>query len=455
MLDYNNLHPYQLRVVKALRNKNAAALFMRMGLGKTAVILTAAVESDAKKILVIAPLYVAESVWRQEAAKWKQLQHLKFSLCTGSLAKRRKALQSEADIYLINPENIKWLVEQYPGRKWPFDTVIVDESQRFKNPSTQRFIALKKIIPYTKRRYILSGTVNSKEGLGIWSQIYILDEGVRLGNTFGSYRDRYFNKIQRPAFTLYHYKKGASTTIMRKIKDIAFTMHTEDYLKLPPITITHLELPWPTKARKVYDKLKESGVLDVGGYKRGYPNEGVGVQALLQVCSGAIFKASDDLRPTEWVHVHNAKLDALDQLLEDTDENVVVAYHFRHDLERLQARFPEAKTVSPANVAAWNRGEIRLLLAQPISANTGLNLQQGGRTIVWFTPTWDLDQYVQMNARLHRQGQELPVNVYHLSMEGSVELVVSKTLGRKEKVEENLFDYLKRTSCFFQTPRLL
>lgn len=415
MLSRSDLHGYQNKGVDFIITEKRSFLALDLGLGKTATSLTAIADlldsCAVERVLVIAPLRVANSVWWQEAGKWKHLQHLRVSVCTGNERKRMAALHADADIFVINRENVPWLVEHY-GQCWPFDCVVIDESSSFKNPSAQRVKALKKVAPLTEYMWLLSGTPTSNGLMDLWAQMYMVDFGQRLGRTVTSYRQRFF-KQDYSGFS-YTLMDGSADKIHALVADKMLSMKVEDYLDMPDrIDITwSVEIPafvldqYQTFEKQLLAELPDGEVVTA-------MNAAVLANKLLQWCNGAVITDAAG----NWSELHTAKLEALAEIVEDNPgENLLVAYNYRADLARLQARFPEAVTLGKEQsvIDDWNAGKIKMLLAQPASAGHGLNLQQGGSVIVWFGLNWSLELYQQFNGRLHRQGQSKPVRVIHL-----------------------------------------
>ena len=444
MLSRKNLHDYQNRSVQFIKDKERCALFLDMGLGKTTSTLTAASdlidEFAVNKVLVIGPLRVANSVWKQESEKWSHLKHLKVSVCTGPEKARRAALHREADVYVINRENIVWLVELY-GKKWPFDMVVVDESSSLKNPSTKRFKALKKILPYTNHMVLLTGTPSPNSLMDLWSQMYLVDFGERLGRTVTGYRQRFFEQD----FMGYNWKirQGSDDKIHALLADRVISMSAEDYLDMPDRIGIEALVSLPPKALAQYKQLEKTLLAELD---TGEEIEAVSAAALankmLQFSNGAAYY--DEHK--NWAEVHSAKIDALGEIVEDNPkENILVAYNYKFDLERLQKRFPNAVVLDKqqSTIDGWNRGEIPMLLAHPASAGHGLNLQSGGSMIVWFGLNCSLELYQQFNGRLHRQGQTKPVRIVHIVAEDTIDQRVLSVLSDKDATQSSLLKSLK------------
>lgn len=442
MRSRNDLHDYQKTAVKFIKYKKRCALILDLGLGKTVTTLTALSDlSDSfavDKILIIAPLRVANSVWQQEAAQWAHLKHLKVSICTGSEKERIESLRKDADVYVINRENVVWLVNLYQKR-WPFDCVVIDESSSFKSASSARFKALKKVLKLTEYMILLSGTPAPNGLLDLWSQVYLIDFGLSLGRTMRDYKQRFFESdYMGYKFTP---RANAEEAIQQLIKPVMLSMSANDYLTMPERIdlIEHVNLP--SSVKKDYAKFEKQLFLDLGEHEIEAINAAVLSGKLLQWANGAVYVDENQ----HYAVVHDAKLDALEELLEVTNENVLLAYNFKSDLERLLKRFPDAVQLdkNPTTVTRWNDGQIKLLLAHPASAGHGLNLQYGGSLIVWFGLNWSLELYQQFNGRLHRQGQQKPVRIVHIVADGTIDERVIKVLAKKDATQKDLLLAIK------------
>lgn len=445
MLSRHNLHEYQQRGVEFIKSEKRCFLCLDMGLGKTATTLTALFDLidsfSVSKVLVVSPLRVAKSVWPKEPSQWSHLKDLRVSVVTGNERQRMAALQQDADIYSINRENVVWLVELL-GKKWPFDCVVIDESSSFKNPSSKRFRALKRVLPNTEHMVLLTGTPSPNSLLDLWAQCYLVDFGMALGRTITGYKQRFFEQD----YMGYNWtiKEGSDKTIHNLIRPFTLSMSGKDYLELPKRIDLVEKLSLPPKAMKDYLEFEKELLLELDD---GEEIEAVNAAALagklLQWCNGAVY--TDEAR--NWSQVHKVKLDALDELVECNDEPMLVAYNFKSDLARIKDRFPDAVVLDkdPETIERWNRGEIRMLLAHPASAGHGLNLQKGGSLIVWFGLSWSLELYQQFNARLYRQGQGKPVRIVHLIAEGCIDERVMQVLDGKDKTQRRLLNALKPT----------
>lgn len=437
-------HDYQKVAIEKIIENEAYALLLDMGLGKTVSTLTAINllkydYFDIDKVLVIAPKRVAEDTWTREVAKWEHLQHLTVSKVLGSEAQRRKALQREADIYVINRENVEWLVNFY-GKKWPFDMIVIDELSSFKNPTSKRFRALRKVRPLSKRVVGLTGTPAPNSLIDLWSQIYLIDRGERLEKTFTAYKRKYF--IQDP-YRVYKIdlKEGAEDQIYGLIDDICLSMKAKDYLKnLPEAVMNIVEVDITPKERELYKKLERDYVLEFADGDIVASTAAVLSNKLLQLSSGAAYNDNDGVQ-----HIHNAKLDALEEIVEGAQgQPILVFYNFKHDLERIKTRFKQAVEIGDSTtIEKWNNGEIPILLAHPASAGHGLNMQDGGHIIVWYGLNWSLELYLQANARLHRQGQKETVIIHHLVLKDSIDERVLSVLQGKEEQQEALMEAVK------------
>lgn len=402
---------------------------------------------EIRKVLVIAPKRVAEDTWTREAAKWDHLQELVISPVLGSVKDRTAALDRDADLYVIGRDNVVWLVEFLQKRKkgWPFDMIVIDELSSFKNPQAKRFRALRKAIPCVSRVVGLTGTPSPNGLMDLWAEIYLLDQGERLGRTIGWYRDEFFRPGMRNGYTVYKWepRRGAQQEIEKRISDICISMSAKDYLQLPERIDNVIPVRLSESEKKLYDQMEEDQLLQMGEDETVVALNAAAVMSkLLQIANGSVY-----LETGAPVRIHERKAEALEEIVDTTAEPVLVFYSFRHDLDTIQRRIPDARTLNgPEDIAAWNRGEIRVLLAHPASVGYGLNLQEGGHVIVWYGLTWSLELYQQANARLHRQGQEKPVIVHHLITEGTVDEQVLRALQAKDTSQAALLAALKERS---------
>lgn len=433
-------HPYQEYAIKRILDTPHIGLFLDMGLGKTVSALTAVDKLindrfEVRRVLVIAPLRVAKLTWAAEVDKWDHLS-LKVTKVLGGESKRLQALAENADIYVINRENVPWLVDLYKGKRWPFDMVIIDESSSFKNPRSLRFRALRKVLPQIKRMVLLTGTPSPRSLMDLWPQLYLLDRGERLGRTLTAYRSEYFRPGKSNGFTVFEWlpNKDAQEKIHKAIGDICVSMSAADWLDIPEKMDNIIEVELPTKARKIYDTLKRDYAITIQQDDITAVNAAVLTGKLLQVANGALYH--DDKTYTE---IHKAKIDALKELAESATTPVIVFYWLKSDLERLKKEFPKARTLEDEkDLADWNSGKIDMLLLHPSSAGHGLNLQAGGHTIIWFGLTWSLELYQQANARLHRQGQRSSVIVHHILAKDTMDERVLKALQEKRMGQDSL-----------------
>lgn len=444
MLSRDDLHSYQRKAVDFILSEERCMLALEMGLGKSVSTLTAICDMldgfTASKVLVIAPLRVANSVWAQETRLWEHLNHLRVSVCTGPEKARRAALSVDADVYVINRENVMWLAQNY-GKNWPFDTVVIDESSSFKNSSSKRFKALRKMLPQIERMVLLTGTPSPNGLMDLWSQMYLIDYGERLGRTLTGYKQRFFE----PDFMGYKFslRSGADETIHRLVSDKVIHMSADDYLDLPDRIDIVQRVIMPASAMSDYKDFERTMLAELDdGETVEATTAAVLANKLLQWSNGAMYTDQNG----NWSETHVAKLDALAEIIEDNPgENILVAYNYQSDLARLLKRFPQAKQLDKKQetIDAWNRGETPLLLAHPASAGHGLNLQKGGALCVWFGLNWSLEYYQQFNARLHRQGQDRPVRIAHIVCEGTIDERVLSVLRDKDAVQGNLLSALK------------
>ena len=391
---------------------------------------------EIDKFLVIAPLRVAETVWKQESANWEHTEHLDFAICTGAVKDRVKALNQDATVTVINRENIPWLVKYY-GKKFPFKMIVIDESSSFKNPSSKRFRALKSIRKYLERCVLLTGTPASNGYIDLWSQFYLLDGGDRLGYTVGAYRRSYFT-VDHFGYT-YTIKDGAMQKIEQKIKDITMSLDPDEYANLPENIYSVMSNKLSGDLLKQYKKFEKDALLAVGSDTLTAVSAAVLTNKLLQFSGGAVYDEDKKVH-----HFHDLKFDTLDEIIEaNPDENLLVAYNYKHELERLMTRYPDAVVMDKKGEAvdAWNRGEIKMMLVHPKGASHGLNLQHGGRILVWFSSTFSLEEYQQMNKRLHRQGQKNIVLTIHITV-GEIEDRVARVLSTKDVTQAQLLKAL-------------
>lgn len=441
-------HDYQKYSIDKIINNKQAGLFLDMGMGKTISTLTAVSELmhnyfDVQKTLVIAPLRVAKYTWPEEIEKWSHINYLKISRVIGTQKQRLKALEEKADIYIINRENVVWLVEHYKS-KWPFDMVVIDELSSFKSNTSKRFRALRKVRPLIKRIVGLTGTPTPNGLIDLWPQMYLLDQGERLGKTITGYRERYFipGRSDPSRHIVYDWvpKKHAEERIYEKIGDICVSMKSIDYLDLPERVDHEVKIELSKKAREKYNQLEKDLLLPFSDGDVVADSAAILSNKLLQLSNGAVYDENEQVQ-----YIHDDKLDALEELIEQANgKPVLVFYNFRHDLKRLQERFKDAVHLqTDKDYRKWNKGEIPILLTHPASAGHGLNMQDGGNIIIWFGLTWSLELYQQANARLHRQGQKKTVHVYHIIADDTVDERVMKALQNKTLTQDELMEAVK------------
>lgn len=441
----NDLHYYQQFCVAFIQEHPVSAIFLDCGMGKTVITLTALNDLlfdsfEAHRVLVIAPLRVAYISWPDEFGKWEHLSELKYSLAVGTDAQRRAALMKPADIYIINRENVEWLVTR-SGLPFDYDTVVVDELSSFKNHQAKRFRALMKVRPAVKRIIGLTGTPSSNGLMDLWAEFRLLDLGRRLGRFIGQYRSTFFEPDKRNGQVIFSYKPkpGAEEAIYKQISDISISMKGSDYLKLPELVMNEVPVRMSEDEMRHYQTMKEDMVLSLKGKEIDAVNAAALSGKLLQMANGAVY---DDDRGV--AHLHDCKLDALEDLIEAANgKPALVAYWYKHDLERIRKRFPVERLDSSESINRWNNGEIPVAVIHPASAGHGLNLQTGGSTLIWFGLTWSLELYLQTNARLWRQGQKDTVVIHHIIAKGTIDEQVMKALRMKDKTQSALIDAVK------------
>ena len=437
-------HNYQQFATDFILSQSICCLMLDMGLGKTVITLTAlwqlALDSfDVSRVLVIAPKRVAEDTWPKELAKWEHLTGLTSSLVLGSAAERKAALQKKAFLYIINRENVTWLVKNH---YWDFDMVVIDELSSFKSNKAERFKAMKKVRPMVTRIVGLTGTPAPNTLLDLWPQMYLMDMGQRLGRFIGGFRDRFFLPDKRNREIIYSYKprEGAEDAIHALISDICISMKAADYLDMPERIDNRIEVSMSPKERKLYDDFQKDMVLSIGDEELDAVNAAALSNKLLQMANGAVYGEDKKVIP-----IHDRKLDALEDLVEAANgKPLLVAYWYKHDLQRIKARFKNARCIDTAkDIDDWNAGKIPLALIHPASAGHGLNLQDGGCTIVWFGLTWSLELYQQLNARLWRQGQKHTVVIHHIVTKGTHDEDVMRALENKDTRQSALIEAVR------------
>lgn len=450
-MNRDNLHNYQLNANDHIVDNNYCGLFLDMGLGKTVSTLTAInelifEELDISKVLIVGPKRVAESVWTAEAQKWDHLKHLKISKVIGSEKQRKAALREKADIYMIGRDNIVWLCGQFGGSMLPFDMLVIDESSSFKSPKSLRFKALKLAQPSFKRVVILTGTPAPNGLIDLWSQVYLLDRGQRLGKTISMYREIYFKPGKRNGSIIYNYdlQGDGETRIHQKIEDICMSMKAKDYLDLPQRIDNYIELKFNAELQQKYDDFERDQVLELFSTDQEISaiNAAALSNKLLQFANGAIYDENKDYHI-----VHDLKLEAAEEIVENANgKPVLIAYTYKHDLERLMLHLKKYKPKqlkTDQDINDWNAGKIQVMIMHPASGGHGLNLQAGGNIIVWFGQTWSLELYMQFNARLDRQGQTESVIINHLIASKTIDQDVIKALANKNTKQEGLMAAIK------------
>lgn len=455
MLSEKDLHPYQDHIVEHILEHPAAAIFVEMGLGKTVATLTAIDRLiydslQVKRVLVVAPKRVADEVWTEEVEKWDHLRHLQISKVLGDAGQRKRALLAKADIYVINRENVPWLVTHYSGNL-PFDMWVIDESSSFKDPKTARFKALRQVRPRVSRVVILTGTPTPNGLLNLWPQLYLLDMGERLGKTIGSYREKYFKEGHKNGHIVYSYslRKEEDPLIGRdiyqqeiydKISDICISMKAKDYLTLPERIDRDVIVNLSAETRAKYDKFEEEQVLALQDAEISAVNAVSLTGKLLQFSNGAVYDADKNYHC-----VHDEKLEALEEIVEAANgEPVFIFFNFRHDKERIKKYLSKYKPVDFSTVEQWNKREDLVTLAHPASAGHGLNLQRGGHIIIWFgLPNWSSELYQQGVTRFDRQGQKMPVLNYRILAAGTMDMDMARSITAKGDSQEILMNAVK------------
>ena len=438
-------HNYQKYATDFIINHPVSAVLLEMGLGKSVISLSAINELmldyfDVSRTLVIAPLRVANSTWPDEIKKWDHLKHLNYSVVIGSEKERLDALRKPAHIYLINRENVDWLITK-SGISWKFDMVVIDELSSFKSYQAKRFKSLLKVRPKIKRIVGLTGTPSSNGLMDLWAEFRLLDMGERLGRYITYYRQNFFVPDKRNQQMIFSYKPrdGAEKKIYSLISDITISMKSKDFLKMPECLMNEVIVTLSDKEQKLYDSLKQDMVLSLEENEIDAINAAALSNKLLQMSNGAVY--NDD---KESIHIHDRKLDALEDLIEGANgKPVLVAYWFKHDLEKIKDRFDVREIKSAKDISDWNESKIPVALIHPASAGHGLNLQAGGSTLIWFGLTWSLELYQQTNARLYRQGQDSTVVIHHILTKGTIDEDVMKALKAKERIQNALIESVK------------
>lgn len=438
-------HNYQQYAIDFVVNHDISALLLDCGLGKTITTLTALDELmlnrfDVSKVLIIAPLRVASSTWPSEIEKWSHLKHFTYSVVVGSEKERQKALLQKAHLYIINRENVEWLINK-SGYSFDFDMVILDEMSSFKSYQSKRTKSLLKVRPFIKRIVGLTGTPSSNGLMDLWAQFRILDFGERLGRYITHYRNTYFVPDKRNGAIVYSYKPQANAEerIYQAISDITISMKAHDYLKMPECVMSDVVVEMHEKEQSLYDTLKQEMVTQVKDVEIDAVNAASLSNKLLQMSNGTVYDGTKQMH-----HIHNRKLDALEDLIESANgKSVLIAYWFQSDREKIMKRFDVREIKTTQDIQDWNDGKITIALIHPASAGHGLNLQEGGSTLIWYSLTWSLELYQQTNARLYRQGQTQTVVIQHIITKGTIDEDVLKALKRKDKIQTALMNAVK------------
>ena len=438
-------HEYQTYATDFILTHPISAILIQMGLGKSVITLNAIYDLclDSfyiRKVLVIAPLRVCSGVWPAEIQKWDHLKGLTYSVAVGTETERRAALQQTTDIHIINRENVQWLIEE-SGLPFDYDMIIIDELSSFKSHQAKRFKSLMKVRPLVQRIVGLTGTPSSNGLMDLWAEFRLLDMGKRLGRFITHYRDEFFQPDKRNGMQVFSYKPrpGAEEEIYRRIGDITISMKSTDYLQMPECLMNEARVTLSDNERKDYDTLRKELVLTLGDEEIDAVNAAALSGKLCQMANGAVY--SEDKRS---IHLHDRKLDMLEDLIEGANgKPVLVAYWYKHDLERIRKRFKVREIKTTGDIDDWNAGAIPVGLIHPASAGHGLNLQAGGSTLIWFGLTWSLELYQQTNARLWRQGQKETVVIHHIITQGTIDEQIMKALHSKDKTQAALIEAVK------------
>lgn len=440
-----NPHEYQKYATNFIIDHPVAAILLDMGLGKSVITPTAINDLiynrfEISRVLVIAPLRVANNTWPDEIKKWDHLSHLTYSVVTGSKQQRLAALKQDVNLYIINRENLKWLVED-SGAPFFYDMIVIDELSSFKSYRSQRFKSLKKLRLHVKRIVGLTGTPSSNGLMDLWAEFRVLDMGQRLGRYITHYRTTYFDPDKRNQHMVFTYKPkpGAEQRIYQQISDITISMKSKDYLQLPPLTMNVVKVHLSNQEAAVYDTMRDQLVVDMAGKQIDALNAASLSNKLSQMANGTVY---DDNR--NQILIHDRKLEALEDLIEAANgKPVLVAYWFKHDLEQIKQRFDVREIKATKDISDWNQGTIPVGVIHPASAGHGLNLQAGGSTLIWYGLTWSLELYQQTNARLWRQGQTDPVVIHHIITEDTIDEDILAALKRKDKTQTALINAVK------------
>lgn len=451
-------HDYQKYATDFILSHPVSAILLQMGLGKSVITLTAMKElferGEISRALVIAPLRVARDTWPEEIRKWDHLRGLTYSVAVGPVEERRAALRREVQIHIINRENIAWMMES--GLPLNYDMIVVDELSSFKSWQSKRYRALMRLRPFVSRIVGLTGTPTGNGLMDLFAEYRVLDLGERLGSFIGCYREAYFQPDKRNAYQVFTWKPrpGAEEEIYRKISDITVSMKSMDFLKMAECNMNTTEVRMDERERKQYETLKEELLLRVPRGTAPAPQGTVPAGALIdaknaaalcgklcQLANGACYTEDGTV-----ARIHDRKLDALEDLIESANGHpVLIAYWYQHDIQRIRQRFPDVRVLrNSQDLADWNKGKIQMAAIHPAFAGHGLNLQQGGNTLIWFGLTWSLELYLQTNARLWRQGQKSEtVTIHHIVTEGTIDEQILEALGRKDRTQESLIAAVK------------
>lgn len=439
-------HDYQAYATDFILQNPVAAVFLDMGLGKSVITLTAIKDLcldsfQVRKVLVIAPLRVARDTWPSEIEKWDHLKDLKYAVAVGTEMERKTALMQKANVYIINRENVQWLVEE-SGLPFDYDMVVIDELSSFKSFQAKRFRSLLKVRPTVKRMVGLTGTPSSNGLMDLWAQFRLLDLGKRLGRFITHYRNQYFTPDKRNGQVVFSYKPlpGAEEAIYSAISDITISMKAVDHLNMPECVMNEVKVALSEKERKTYNTMKADLVVSLQGEEIDAGTAAALAGKLSQMANGAVY--GEDKK---YIEFHNRKLDALEDLIEAANgKPVLVAYWFKHDLERIKKRFDVREISTSKDIQDWNKGKIPVAVIHPASAGHGLNLQAGGSTMIWFGLTWSLELYMQANARLWRQGQQADtVVIHHIIAAGTIDERIMAALRNKDKTQSALIEAVK------------
>lgn len=440
-------HKYQEFATNFIIENPISAIFLEMGLGKSVITLTAIYELmlerfEVDRVLVIAPLRVARNTWPEEIEKWSHLKGLTYAVAVGTEKERLEALYSDAHIYIINRENVEWLITR-SGIDFHFDMVVIDELSSFKSHQSKRFKSFMKVRPNIKRIVGLTGTPSSNGLMDLWAEYRLLDTGDRLGKFIGRFRESYFDPDKRNQHMIFSYKPkpGAEKAIYKKISDITISMKGTDYLKLPDLIMNEVPVSLNEKEKETLDVMKRDLITTIKGEDITASNAAALSNKLLQMANGAVYDDKGSV-----IQIHDRKLEKLEDIIEAANgKPVLIAYWFKHDLQRIQSRFKVEVLTSSESIKRWNEGEIQIAAIHPASAGHGLNLQAGGSTLVWFGLTWSLELYQQTNARLYRQGQTDTVVIHHLITKDTMDERVMEALNKKNNTQSALIDAVKAT----------